>query len=383
MDMSVDPDEQHRSSRLTRRWLALRNRLIGSARFQKWAAANLLTRPVARRRATTLFDLVAGFTYSQTLLCVVESGLCELLADGAVDEHTIADRVELSPDATRRLLRAAAALELVEEVGERRWMLGEHGAALAANPGVQAMIRHHRLLYADLADPMALLRRDRSAPTALSRFWSYAGNPEAARETAGAVAEYSALMAASQALVAEQALAAYDFGRHRAVLDIGGGHGAFAQAIAQAHADLRLGIVDLPGVLQGTATRLAANGLEGRITLHPADFFHSPLPAGYDCLTLVRILHDHDDPAALEILRAARSAMPPGGRLLIVEPLAETRGARGMGDAYFGWYLWAMGSGRPRRRREIEALAASAGFRTFSKRTTHLPTVASVLVLHP
>ena len=36
--------------------------------------------------------------------------------------------------------------------------LGPLGAAMVGNPGVAAMVEHHALLYADLADPVALLR---------------------------------------------------------------------------------------------------------------------------------------------------------------------------------------------------------------------------------
>jgi hypothetical protein len=55
-----------------------------------------------------------------------------------------------------------------------RWTLGMDGAALQCNPGARAMISHHALLYADLADPLALLRADRKETTALSDFWTYA-----------------------------------------------------------------------------------------------------------------------------------------------------------------------------------------------------------------
>ena len=42
--------------------------LLASPRFRRWAAAFPLTRPIARRRARELFDLCAGFVYSQVLL---------------------------------------------------------------------------------------------------------------------------------------------------------------------------------------------------------------------------------------------------------------------------------------------------------------------------
>ena len=63
-------------------------------------------------------------------------------------------------------------------------MLGRVGAAIHADPGIVAMIRHHHLLYADLADPLALLRRE-GGGGALSGFWPYAEGQ------AGGVSDYS------------------------------------------------------------------------------------------------------------------------------------------------------------------------------------------------
>jgi demethylspheroidene O-methyltransferase len=69
----------------------------------------------------------------------------------------------------------------------------------------------------------------------------------------------------------------------------------------------------------------------------------------------VRVVHDHDDERVLALLRAVRAALPPGGTLLLAEPMAGTPGAQAMGDAYFGFYLLAMGSGRPRTPQRLGA----------------------------
>jgi demethylspheroidene O-methyltransferase len=50
-----------------------------------------------------------------------------------------------------------------------------------------------------------------------------------------------------------------------------------------------------------------------------------------------------------------------------------------MGAAYFGFYLLAMGSGRPRDRSELEAMLRSAGFREMRSHRTPLPLICSVL----
>ena len=115
---------------------------------------------------------------------------------------------------------------------------------------------------------------------------------------------------------------------------------------------------------------------------HPGSFLTDDIPSGYDCISLVRILHDHDDGPALHILKNIRAALAPGKTLLIGEPLAETPGAEAMGGAYFGMYLWAMGSGRPRSAQEIRAMLADAGFSGSRRVPTRQPLIASVIVAH-
>ncbi len=347
----------------------LRNRILGSLKFQHWAARLPVFASVSRTRAGRAFDLVAGFCYSQVLLGAVQSGLLERLEKGPMRAEELARMADLSLDAATRLVRAAAALDLAEEVAPGCWMLGQQGAALLSNPGALAMVRHHPLLYADLSDPLELLRKDRKHPTALSQFWHYSTD-----STDKTASEYSQLMATSQAMVAREALATYPFASHRRLLDLGGGHGAFVSAVAKACPDLELGVFDLPPVLAG-ATNLAP-----RIARHPGDFFATRLPEGYDCITLVRILHDHDDDRALAILKAAKSALLPGGKLVIAEPMAGVRGAEAMGDAYFGFYLWAMNAGRPRTPSEYRAMAAEAGFKRFSRKATSMPVITSLTV---
>ena len=133
-------------------------------------------------------------------------------------------------------------------------------------------------------------------------------------------------------------------------------------ALARACPRLGLGLFDLPPVVAGAAPAIAAAGLSDRITLHAGSFFDDPLPRGYPCMTLVRILHDHDDAPVLALLKAVHEALPQGGRLVIAEPMSGARGAAAVGDAYFGMYLWAMNSGRPRTPAEYGRLLESAGF---------------------
>jgi demethylspheroidene O-methyltransferase len=364
------------------RWFGTRDRLLSNPRFQRWAAAFPLTRLVARRRARALFDLCAGFVYSQILLACVRLRLFDILQEGPQTTGALAHRLALSPEATARLLRAAASLRLVADRGGDRFGLGDLGAALIGNPAVAAMIEHHALLYADLGDPVALLRAERP-DTELARYWPYAGDARPADLAPARVAAYSALMSASQPLIADDVLDAYSLKRHRCLLDVGGGEGTFLAAAAARAPSLRMILFDLPPVAARAQARLAASGLLGRLAVVGGDFFADDLPQGADVVSLVRVLHDHDDDSVLAILRAARRALPVGGTLLVAEPMSGTPGAEPIGDAYFGMYLLAMGSGRARTPGELEALLRAAGFSRVALAPTRRPLLTRLMVANP
>ncbi|MDO9707477.1 methyltransferase [Paracraurococcus lichenis] len=355
------------------------DRLLASARFRAFATRFPLTRPLARRRVRALFDLCAGFVYTQTLLACVRLKLFEVLREGPQPHDLLAARLGLSPQAATTLLNAAESLRLVARRRGGRWGLGPLGAAMVDNPGVTAMVEHHALVYGDLADPVALLRRDRGG-NRLSGYWPYAGTEQPETLPPEQVAAYTQLMAASQPFIAEEVLAAYDFSRHRCLLDLGGGDGSFLRAVAARHPSLRLMLLDLPAVAERARERFATAGLGDRAEAFGGDFTRGPMPAGADIVSLVRILHDHDDARALAILRAARSALPPGGTLLVAEPMAGTPGAEPIAQAYFGFYLLAMGTGRPRSPEELSALLRQAGFADPRLLPTRTPLLARVMV---
>lgn len=360
------------------RLLALRDRWLASSRFQRWAAMLPFTRPIARRQARALFDLCAGFVYSQVLLACVRLRLFDVLAGSPCAPAVVAERTGLSPGAAERLLRAAAALGLVAPRRGGRFGLGVLGAALRGNPALGPLIEHHALLYADLQDPVALLRGERPAG-ALAGFWPYAGTDRPAALPSDGVVPYSALMAASQSFIAAEILDAYPMRQHRCLLDVGGGAGVFLAAAAERWPKLRLMLADLPAVAALAQARFDELGLRDRAVAHALDFLVDPLPNGADLVSIVRVLHDHDDAAVLAILQAAHRALPIGGTLLVAEPLAGTPGAEPVGDAYFGFYLLAMGSGRARTVAEIGSLLMAAGFDRGRSLPTRLPLLTQVI----
>ncbi|RZI89824.1 MAG: methyltransferase [Variovorax sp.] len=363
------------------RWLALRDRLLASRTFQRKAAAFGPTAPIARSRARELFDLVAGFVYSQVLQACVQLKVFDLLAAGPLPVSALAQRLSLPMEGCERLVAAAVSLRLLERRSGDRIGLGVLGAPMVGNVALAAMVQHHTALYADLRDPVALLRGENPAST-LAGYWPYADSAAPGQLSGEKVAEYSALMSASQPLVADEILDAYSLAGHQRLLDVGGGEGLFLASAAARAPALQLMLFDLPAVAERARRRCAEAGLSDRITIVGGSFLSDPLPTGADVVSLVRVIHDHDDASAMQILLAVRRALPAGGCLLLAEPMAGTRGAETMGDAYFGFYLLAMGRGRVRTAVELTAMLHAAGFDRVQQRRTRVPLQTGLLVAH-
>jgi len=338
-------------------WVA---RLLANPKFQSLASRLPLARGIARRDGAQLFDLVQGFVQSQVLMALVELGVLRRLYEhGAQCAEALGRACGVPPERMAHLVQAGAALGLLKRRRDGRFALARRGAALLGVPGLEAMIRHHRAFYADMADPVALLRGE--GETELARFWPYVLG--ARGEIAPEVAErYSDLMAQSQGLVAEDVLRMVRFKGVRCLMDVGGGSGAFLAAVARAYPGLGLRLFDLPEVMPEAARRLGAAGLSGRVDLCGGSFRDEALPKGADAISLIRVLYDHADDTVADLLAKCHAALPPGGRLIVAEPMSGGARPERAGDVYFSFYTMAMGTGRVRSAARIAEMCRAAGF---------------------
>ena len=351
------------------------NRLAASRRFQTLAMRVPLLRRIARAEGEALFGLISGFVQSQILMALVELRILHHLDAAPLTPVQMAGRSGLDLRAMELLLQAGAAQRLLKRHRHGRFGLARRGAALLGVPGLEAMVRHHRVFYDDLADPVALLRRQ--TEPGLARFWPYVHGPEGASDLSVAQT-YSTLMADSQALVAEDTLRLVDFGGIRHLMDVGGGSGAFLAAIGAAHPTLRMTLVDLPAVVPAATERFARAGLTGRVSVVPGSF-SDPLPLGADAISLVRVLYDHADETVAALLSAVFTALPPGGRLIVSEPMSGGDRPDALTDTYFALYTFAMGTGRTRSSDLIATTLARAGFSEIDQHPGFRPYVTSVV----
>ena len=370
-DPDIWPDQQPAPSDWRCRWRLFRNRLLADSKFQRWAARTPLVRRIASKKAVELHHLTAGFVYTQTLTAVVQSNLLAVLQGRIESTKSVAAMCGLTAPAAHTLLTAAQALKLTEEVSQGYWMVGELGASVLGNPGVADMVRHHAVLYRDLADPLALLKHRES--TGLRDYWSYvrgSNHPDEGHR------EYSQLMSSSLALISDHILDSVPLQDYQSLIDVAGGTGHFARVVTRRHPHISTSVLDLPEVVSEAKNQFPNSDIRFVAT----DMFRSPLPQDVELFSLIRVLHDHDDEPVASLLSRLCRALKPGGHLLIAEPMAGTQGAEPIGDTYFSFYLWAMGSGRPRTAEELRAMCLAAGFSAVREFKTPLPALTRVLI---
>ncbi len=359
------------------------DRLLTSPAVYRWTVSNPLTRWITRRRAQQVFDLMAGFVHTQVLLACVRLRILELVCESPRTLGELAAKCQVPASALQRLLESARSLRLLELRGQGRYGLGPLGAPVAGHAGLRAMIEHHAVLYQDLQDPVALLL-DQLPQGQMAKYWPYAeaepGTTGERRWQPDQVSRYSNLMSASQPFVVDEVIATYAFTDHRCVLDVGGGQGTFVSKLARHAPHLQLKLFDLPQVAALAQANFQQQGLAERASAVGGDFLRDPLPAGADLITLVRVAHDHPDEHVKAILRAIHAALPLGGTLLLAEPMAQAAGEAPLGDAYFHFYLLAMGSGRLRSVQELTEMLSEAGFSNVEPLPNPMPMQTRILV---
>jgi demethylspheroidene O-methyltransferase len=150
----------------------------------------------------------------------------------------------------------------------------------------------------------------------------------------------------------------------------------FATAALRATSGLRATVLDLPHVVDVAKGQIAED-VSDRLSFLAGSFRDEALPRGFDAISLIRVLYDHQDDTVRDLLSKVHAALPPRGRILISEPMSGGTAPNRPGDVYFAVYTMAMQTGRVRSQDRIADLCLDAGFETVKKVASPRPFVTS------
>ncbi len=311
--------------------------------------------------ATRLRRMCEGYQVSQAIHVAATLGIADLLAGVNRSSDELAAATDTHPPTLYRLLRALAAVEILHELDGRRFELTPLGEKLRSDvpdsiAGWAAFIGRPYYWQAWAG----LLHSVRTGENAFRQVhgidvWTY----RSTRREESAI--FDRAMTSNSRRSVDALLAAYDFGRFRTIVDVGGGNGALLAAVLNAYPDAEGVLFDQPHVAIGAAELLDRAGVAHRCRVVGGSFFDA-LPQGADAYVLRAIIHDWDDDAAIRILEVAARALEDTSRVLIIErvvaPPNEGRDAK-----FSDLNMLVSPGGRERTREEFVALLRLSGLR--------------------
>jgi hypothetical protein len=320
--------------------------------------------------------------------------LIEVRALGIAAELDLADLVEMrprtsadlatatgtDPDALERLLELLASTGCFRRGRDGLWRNTRISSTMRTDhpSSVRGWTqffggRDHFRIWAEADHAIATGGSATRAATGREFFeWAHEGDPEFGRRFDAAMRDGSNGVARSFAEIV-------DLDGARTVCDVGGGTGTLLAVLLARHPQLRGVLFDLPEVAGRGSDVLERAGVDGRVDVVGGSFFEQ-VPSA-DRIVLVSIVHDWDDQRAIEILRRCRAALPPAGKLLVVEPVLDSTRPPFIERHTDLLMLVLTGAGRERTAEQLRALFADAGVRV--TRTWLLATMQTVFELEP
>lgn len=328
---------------------------------KKAAAKKTVRKPQGPPPAVLLHEVADGLLHATALYAVTRLRVAEHLKSGPRPVSELAAKVGANEDALYRLLRSLASLGIFAETKPRTFKLTP--AADLLRRGAQGSM-HDFLLFT--ADPFSLrvfgemLHSVQTGGTAVQKAtgmsaFQYFEHDKAEGEV------FNNCMTAISRENAPLVLAAYDFSGISTLVDVAGGHGFLLGAILAKYPKMQGVLFDLPHVVSGARTKLAAAGVVDRVRTMSGDFFQS-VPPG-DAYIMKNIIHDWYDKESIAILSSCAKAMTSkNGKVLLVEMVIPPGNDPHPGK-WLDLVMLAMPGGKERTKSEYAALFQRAGLK--------------------
>jgi len=327
-----------------------------------------------------VLDLIQAFRRSKTLFTAVSLGIFDRLGDGAADATMLAHELSANVDALQRLLDACVALGLLRKQAALYSNLPVAGTYLtrsSPNTLTGYILYSDRALYPLWGNLEAAIREgtnrwQQTFGGEASIFEHFFRTEEARRDFLSGMNGFGQL--SSPAVVA-----AFDLGRFRRLVDLGGGTGHLALTACARYPQLQGAVFDLPAGMSTAREYVGRKSLGVRLDLIEGDFFTDPLPEA-DLFALGRILHDWSEDKIRTLLRKVWERLPSGGALLIAEKLLNDNKTGPLPALMQSLSMLVCTEGKERTLAEYTALLREAGFAQIEGKVTSAPLDAILAV---
>lgn len=266
-----------------------------------------------------IWDVFYGILGCPTVIVAHDLGVFPLLAKEP-DLPAVCEALGLAPRPARLMMTVLESLGFAGRTGERyrltplaeKYLVQESPAYFG---GYLDWIRDNYGVWSVDAIRRAIVSNEPQA---------YAGQDIYATHAEGAEAadRFTRAMHARSMSAASVWPDALDLSGHRVFLDIGGGSGAHCIGVVRRWPNLRAIVFDLEKVCGVAAGFIADQGLSDRISTHPGDFWHDPLPAA-DLHFFSSVYPDWPEEKCQLLTSISFENLPPGGRIIVHQYLYD------------------------------------------------------------
>ncbi len=305
-----------------------------------------------------ILRLGTSFMATRNLIAAVETGVFEALGDGALGLDALAARIDIPRRTTRICADAMVALGLLERDGSR-YRNSAVASAFLSGPGpgdLRPFIRYLDLSYRGWAEFTDAVRAGQGTGFITGL------DPDGQRT-------FSRGVEAATTPAAVALAETYEFGRHRQLLDLGGGTGSFLVRILERHPALACGLFEMAHVVALARENLTARDLAGRVQFYEGDLLQDRVPLGYDAFLLANVVHVFTPEHNCGLLERVHASADTGARLLLVDFWTNPEHTEPVFAALMaGEFLLGRGEGDVYSEDEIRDMLAATGWTMLGRR---------------
>ena len=311
-----------------------------------------------------LLDMAMAYSRSCVLSAGARLGVADALGDAERSAKEIALACQADAVSMYRLLRAMAALGLLEETKPQHFRLTAMGQPLRKDVPDSAW--SSVVFWADLlADFWSQLGECVRTGQNAAQVMAQAGRASRWSQDPEANAIFRAVMGTAPTEGYAPIAAAWPFPASGVVADLGGGGGSLIRAVLERHPNLRGMLVDREASIEAAAAHFKGSATANRCERIAADLAKG-VPPGADVYMLKHVLHGYTDEKAVAILRHCRAVVPPTGALLVIEFVLPDVVSGPAPELVFRFMsdlnMMAVTGGRERSEHEWRQLLEEAGF---------------------
>ena len=320
-----------------------------------------------------VLDLIEAFRRSKVMFAAVSLGVFDALASQAKSLPQLASELSCSSDGLERLLDGCVGLQL----------LTKSEGQYANTPAAQTYLTKH--------SPRRMTGYIGYSNTVMWKLWAHL--EDAVREgthrwpqvfgwdgpifsnffnTEAAKREFLMGMHGFGVISSPQVVGAFDLGRFKHLVDLGGATGHLACAACERYPQMRATVFDLPEALPLADEIIAQTSVADRVVTAGGDFFADPLPPA-DLYAVGRILHDWSEEKVHRLLARIVEALPVGGGLLVAEKILTDDKTAPRWATLQSLNMLTCTEGKERSLPEYVGLLAQHGFQSISGCRTQGP----------